>query len=213
MEPWEALALTATSILIIFSATILGMVRHNVLQDPAICCTALSACSETLSVQLKAYYDPVMGLRTRYIIAVVLFFFVGALRCTAIPVLLNFKPPTGSLNFMALVSYSAFLLFSDTTLRTFTHSPENLTPQCSEISSLISQAVGMLSWFIIILAALLFYLFIAMPETSYTPLMTTATYTREDHSIDDNDDGSEDIVLAPLPNSTTRFGRWTSLSG
>ena len=206
MEPWEGLALTATSILLIFSATILGMVRHNVLQNPTICCAALSACSETLSVQLLAYYDPVMGLRTRYIIGVVIFLFVGALRCTAIPDLLNVKPPDCLLRSLALVSYSSFLLFADTTLRTFTHSPENLTPECSEISSLISKAVGMLSWFVILLAALLFYLFLATPDTTYSPL-TTAAYN---HSIDD-DDGSEEIVLAPI--SKTNIGRWTSLSG
>lgn len=202
MNPWECVGLSASLMLMIFSATIIGMVRHNVLQNPETCCVKDSSCEETLSSQHMSYYDVIAGLRTRYIIAVVMFLFVAILRTTSIPYHLDFSLSDNVMIFLALVTYAVFVLFADTSLHSFSSSPDTLLPQCSEISTLITSSVRVLSVFLLMVTTLLFYLFlISLPgrnEKNVIVYNSLGKRGTQNTAIDDEfgeDDDGEDIVF------------------
>ena len=204
MNPWECVGLSASLMLMIFCATIMGMVRHNVLQDPQTCCVENSNCQQTLFAQHAGYYDPVSGLRTRYITAMVIFFLVAALRTTSIPNHLELSLSKNVLVFLALFSYVTFVLFADTALHSFTSSPSNMLPQCSEISVLITDSVRVLSVFILVISFFLFYLFlITIPDLNekniiyYNSVNTKNAKNNGNDILDDEfgEDESEDLVF------------------
>ena len=132
------------------------------------------------------------------------FFLVAALRTTSIPNHLELSLSKNVLVFLALFSYVTFVLFADTALHSFTSSPSNMLPQCSEISVLITDSVRVLSVFILVISFFLFYLFlITIPDLNekniiyYNSVNTKNAKNNGSDILDDEfgEDESEDLVF------------------
>ena len=192
MQVCQALSFVIVSIILGFTAAILGLVRHNVLLDPSKCCETSTACSEMLHEQMQAYYDSVTGLRTRYIIA--MFFFITSIFLNSVTLnpYISFLQYPAFLSLLALIAYSTLLLFADNTLHTFTKSPEHLLPVCSAISSLITEALEVFSWFVIIMSNILFYAFMVFPKTN-EPSPLAMPFILTDEIVDEDEE--EDSVF------------------
>ena len=187
MEPWTAIGLIISCVLLLTTSLILGLTRENVLQDPNQCCLPNSVCDTLLQQQLDFYYNPTIGLRTRYISSTVFLFTVLILRLGNIhPLPMQHQ---GLLALFGLVTYLLQILFADLTLHNLSETPTGLQPSCSIVSAGLLGAIKVLAWFSLILASLLFYLFIVSQNTvhHYVPVLR---FTK-----DVTDDPDEDVIV------------------
>jgi len=203
MKIFEGFVSVLVLLLNIFSATIIVLVRYNVILDPIKCCELGTSCSEILNEQHDAYYNQVTGLRTRYILAVVLFFFTFLLRCTSVPYYLGISVPKFILDAAGLVSYTTYLLFADSTIRSFSSSPDILLPVCADVSEILTRAVSVLAWMLICLAILLYYTFTvtsADPKSKQPRLLSHVVKQNVHFSVNDGADPyeSEEEVFTAL---------------
>lgn len=187
MHVWEGLSLTVSSLLIGFCAVIVGLVRHNILQNVDVCCEPQTACAELLSNQAHTFYSAFTGLRARYIMAHVFFFTTVALRCFSLPPAVAVLQCNNVLHFLGIFTYTTFLLLADITMWTFTTSPANLLPVCSSVSTFITGTVAVFAWFVIILSALLYYIFILTLPVEEKKKIT-------EFLLEDEEDAEEDGV-------------------
>lgn len=171
MKPWEGVALVCMFTLVLFMSVILGLVHQNVLLDPNTCCEKNTACFEVLSAQKNAFYNPLTGLRSRFIVSLVFFMFTAVLRCTSFVEKLDIYIPQSVIILLALISYTALLLFGDTSFRIFATVQSNLLPVCSASSTIITNAVDILSWMIFIISFVVFFMFMlsTIPQDSVYP--------------------------------------------
>lgn len=172
MDPWTGVSLALVLIILIFTSLILGLIRHNVLQDPDSCCLPESPCKLVLLQQISAYYAPFIGLRTRYIFATVMFIFITFLRLSPITLPAVFQNPT-LLAFFALLTYTLQLLFADLTLHNLADTPIGLVEPCSLTSAMLVGAINVLAWFSLILSSLLFFIFMTSQNAvhHYIPVL------------------------------------------
>jgi hypothetical protein len=198
MEPWTIVSCVISFVIVFFTALVIGLTRHNVLQDPTTCCLPTleidsneSACSEILDAQLKAYYDPVLGLRTRYIVAII--FFLVSFGIHLYKPVYELISTTKSFHaLLALISYTTMLLFTDTALRSFTTIPSDTTIECAMISDVIIEAIVVLAWFSLLLSALLFYMY-----------MVASTSWKNKTVIKYMGEANDEETIAHHPNPTT----------
>lgn len=191
MRVWEGLSLTISSLLIIFCAVIIGLVRHNILQNVDLCCEPETACSEVVSSQAHIFYSPFTGLRARYIISHVFFFMTTALRCFTLPQDIAILQCNAILHFLGIVTFTSFLLLADITVWSFATSPANLLPACSSVSTFITNSIATFAWFVIILSGLLYYIFILtlpIPQKAIAAEFLLHNQDVEDEEADDSEE-------------------------
>jgi hypothetical protein len=188
MKPFYGIALVLGTVIVAFTAAVLGMIRHNVLLDPTRCCLADTACEEKLKKQLFVYYAPVTGLRTRYIVTIVFFFVAVVLRCFSFPERIKIIQSKFVVVFAALTTYTTLLFFTNTSMLMFTESASFLLPECNAVSTLTTDAIAVLTWFIFIAGVILFYIFIYCHEK-----YDHSTYMRPviPFHLSDSDEGEE----------------------
>lgn len=198
MHPCIAISLILSNILVLFSALIVGLVRHNVLMDPVFCCAEKDnhACTESLEIQQDAFYNPVTGLRLRYIIATC-FFFVSILqRSLTLPPMLLWIQHRYLTLFVGLTSFTTMLLFGDTANRFFTTVNYNLIPECDSVSVVLINAINVLSWFVQLISCMIFYLFIVTEES------TISSYALPILKLDNESQNGEEEEIYPItPNA------------
>jgi hypothetical protein len=188
MQVSEGLSLTLSSLLIGFCAAILGLARHNILQNKDLCCEPNTACENVLAEQEHSFYNSFTGLRSRYIMANIFFALTAFLRYYTLPESLAIFQSPCVLYFFALVTYTTFLLFADITAWSFTITPEHLLPECSSVSSFITDTVGIFAWFVITISAILFYFFMLTLKNQQDFPKFPTQFTLED------DDEDEDVL-------------------
>ena len=172
MDPWAGVSLALVLVILIFTSLILGLTRHNVLQDPELCCLPESPCKLVLLEQINSYYAPLIGLRTRYIFATVMFLFITFLRMSPITLPAICQNPT-VLAFLALLTFTLQLLFADLTLHNLSDTAIGLVEPCSLTSAMLVGAINVLAWFSLILSGLLFFIFMTSQNAvhHYIPVL------------------------------------------
>jgi hypothetical protein len=209
MDPWSSISLAVAFVILIFTSTIVGLIRHNVLL-PETCCLPESPCAAILKSQHDIYYDPVTGLRTRYILATVFLVLTLTLRLMFLPIsfprFLNcFLEKMQHPIFLALLSLLAFtlqLLFADLTLHNLADSPIGLMPSCNTTSLMLVGAINVLAWFCLVLSCGLFFLFIVSQNTvhHYIPVLR---FSKSANDVDDE----ETVVFGDLGAAAAATGK------
>ena len=190
MNPWVGISFALALIILIFTSTILGLIRHNVLLNSD-CCVVDSPCAAILDQQKTIYYDPITGLRTRYILATVFLVVTVFLRTPPLIIALHWLiVPLQNPIFLALLALMTFtlqLLFADLTLHNLADSPIGLVPSCSITSLILVGAINVLAWFCLILNFGLFFLFIVSQNAvhHYVPVLK---FTKNVGEGDDEDE-------------------------
>lgn len=192
MDPWTGVSLMLSIVLLAFTSTILGLIRHNVLLSSD-CCVENTPCATILEGQSKIYYDPVTGLRTRYILSTVFLIFTVFLRLQLPPLntffcqfwLAPLQNPL-FLALMALFTFTLQLLFADLTLHNLADSPVGLVDSCNITSLMLVGAINVLAWFCLVLNCSLFFLFIVSQNTvhHYIPVLR---FTKADTDQDEDE--------------------------
>lgn len=180
MDFCGAFGLVLISVIMLFSAIIIGLVRHNVLLDPVTCCAEDTVCKDSLIIQHAAFYSNVTGLRLRYIIATCFLLLNMLQRIFIFPHKLRIFHNSYVTLFMGLTAFTTMLLFGDTANRFFVGATFKMDAACDAVSSILTDAINVLAWLVQILSCILFYLFIVTEKPAAEFVMPPFIFEEED---------------------------------
>ena len=160
-ETAQLVALTLSLVLIAFTSAIFGLIQHRVLMDADSCCVKNTTCAVILKQQHEEFYDRGNGVQTRFIFSILFFIITGCLRFWHLPAWVSCLQNSFVLKLLALVAYTSLMLFVSST-RTFTVSVNDLNKKCA-IQPILA-AIEVLSSFVLVISAVLFYFFMLTPK-------------------------------------------------
>lgn len=190
------------TVLILLMSLVLGLVRENVLRDPDVCClrTNHSLCDNLLLAQIDAFYNPATGLKTQYIVSLIFvlstfFFFVTKSKNTV----LVFCQRPAVIVLVAIVCFLCVSLFNGTSVDTFTVI-DSMQPNCTKISTKITNAIAVYSWFNFILGVALFYAFVlSLPAKASTSVVCEVALPSLPFPDSEDSDESDHVIYVDKP--------------